>query len=264
MKEKKEYFYDLHCHTLVSIDSPTKLKEIIKVAKKRGLDGIAVTDHNKAYKGPLLINEIQIIPGSEVTLKNKGHLLCYFIEKDIPKNLELKDAVSEIKKQKGYAVLAHPFRKKHGHLKNASEKEKKEALILIDGLEVVNASDSSKINNLTKKLKEKHFKTPLFATAGSDSHMAGQVGFGVVKTKEKLDQKNFARILEKAEPIVIPESDKFRGTAPFWKGILFIVERILELRWMEKIKPLFYILILRNFLRLKNKSLSRVKFNFKK
>ena len=38
--------FDLHIHTKYSIDSTSKPEKIVKIAKKRGMDGVAVSDHN--------------------------------------------------------------------------------------------------------------------------------------------------------------------------------------------------------------------------
>jgi len=46
---------DLHIHSQYSTDGLSKPESIVKRAKKKGLDGIAITDHNntQAWK-PLL------------------------------------------------------------------------------------------------------------------------------------------------------------------------------------------------------------------
>ena len=49
--------YDLHIHSKYSACSNLKLKIILKFAKKRKLDGIAVTDHN-TMKGALQLKKL--------------------------------------------------------------------------------------------------------------------------------------------------------------------------------------------------------------
>jgi len=261
MNKKEEYFYDLHCHSLSSADSPTRIEDAVRMAQKRGLNGIAITDHNKTYRGPTLIGGIEIIPGSEIILKGGGHLLGYFIKEDLPSGLKLEEAVSMIKKQGGYAVLAHPFREDHGYFRNLSEKEK--GLSLVDGLEAANASDSNEVNNLACRLAEDHPNIPLFLTSASDAHMAGQIGFGAVKVNEKLSRENFARVLRKAELIVVPESRAFGKQVHFLRRIFSAIEKPLNHRWLGGIKKVFYSLFLRNALRFKNRELSRIEFNLK-
>jgi len=62
---------DLHIHSKYSKDSLLKPETILKVAKKRGLGGIAVTDHN-TIKGGLFTQKINddknfvVIVGSDI------------------------------------------------------------------------------------------------------------------------------------------------------------------------------------------------------
>lgn len=263
MKQEKFYFYDLHCHTKDSIDSPTKIKNIIKIAKKRGLDGVAITDHNKTYQKTSAVNNFSLIPGNEITLANGGHLLAYFIKENIPLNLDLKQAVNLIKQQGGYAVLAHPLRKEHGYLKNKSNQEIRETLQIIDGIEAGNSSDSGEIRKKTVKLKQTYSDLDFILTAGSDAHIAGQVGFAVVKTKEKLNKDNFIKVLSQSEIIVRPESKSFRKQITFLKNLLYKFTWFLKFPRTRKIKLFFHILIVKNYFRIRNKSYSRIKFNYK-
>ena len=43
--------YDLHIHTNYSSCSRINPKKLLKIAKKRGLDGIAITNHNTIQGG---------------------------------------------------------------------------------------------------------------------------------------------------------------------------------------------------------------------
>ncbi len=77
-------FYDLHIHSALSPcgDEDMTPNNIVNMAYLKGLDVIAVTDHNsadnirsttKAAKG-----KITVIPGIEVTTSEEVHVLCYF------------------------------------------------------------------------------------------------------------------------------------------------------------------------------------------
>jgi len=79
------YKLDLHVHTPASrcyLDKKQTAGEIVQAALAKGLDGIAVTDHNtaewidimqKAAEGTGLV----IFPGVEISL-GEGHLLAIF------------------------------------------------------------------------------------------------------------------------------------------------------------------------------------------
>lgn len=79
-------FADLHIHTCLSPcgDDDMTPNDVLAMAKLKGLDVIAVTDHNSCLnlraieeiaKGE---QELLIIPGLEVTTAEDIHVLCYF------------------------------------------------------------------------------------------------------------------------------------------------------------------------------------------
>lgn len=76
---------DLHIHTCLSPcgDLDMSPKNILRAAKEKGLDMIAITDHNttRNVKTCMEIGEkmgIFVIPGCEVNTREEVHCLCYF------------------------------------------------------------------------------------------------------------------------------------------------------------------------------------------
>ena len=70
---------DLHIHSKYSPDGRMEIEDIIKTAKARGLDGVAVTDHNSVKGGLSALefckgSDFLVIPGIEVST-TKGHVL---------------------------------------------------------------------------------------------------------------------------------------------------------------------------------------------
>lgn len=68
---------DLHTHTTCS-DGHTPPRELIRLAKRTGLDVIAVTDHDSVEALPECIDEgkaqgVRVIPGIEVSSRFEGH-----------------------------------------------------------------------------------------------------------------------------------------------------------------------------------------------
>jgi len=245
------YYYDLHCHTSHSSDSPSKIEEIIKIAKKRGVDGIAITDHNRTYKGPLEIDGIRIIPGNEITVKGSRHLLAYFIDKNIKPRMDAKKTILEVQKQGGFSVLAHPFRGFSGWESKRPKKKRaiEEAMSVVDGIEVSNASDSGDARELALEMAKKFKK---FQTAGSDAHIPGQIGFSVVEVKEHLTKENFKEMLKDAKIILRPESEDFRRSIRYWKKIAVSPAKYIGVYKIQPIKALFLRFIVRNYLRIEN------------
>ncbi|MTI66711.1 MAG: PHP domain-containing protein [Firmicutes bacterium] len=77
--------FDMHIHSALSPcgDNEMTPNNIVNMAFLKGLDIIAVTDHNKALNVEPVIElarekDILVIPGIEVTTKEEVHVLCYF------------------------------------------------------------------------------------------------------------------------------------------------------------------------------------------
>lgn len=77
-------YYDLHIHSALSPcgDNDMTPNNILNMAKLKGLDVIAVSDHNSAKNVRAVVNasdgEILVIPAIEVTTAEEVHALCLF------------------------------------------------------------------------------------------------------------------------------------------------------------------------------------------
>ena len=104
---------DLHNHTRHSPDSRVPPAELVAIAVRAGLGGIAITDHN-AVGGireaeAAAPNGFLIVPGTEVSTRS-GHVLAYGIREVVPRDLSVRDTVDRIIAAGGIAVAAHPYR----------------------------------------------------------------------------------------------------------------------------------------------------------
>ncbi len=162
--------FDLHIHSKYSYDSYLSPAKIIKIAKKKGLNGVAVTDHN-TIKGGVETSKINnkddfiVIVGSEINTEH-GDVMGLFLNEEIRSRIFMQ-VVEEIKDQGGLIVLAHPFRKGNNF---ASDLFKH-----IELIEAFNARSPRSLNvgalELTKKFKKS-------VTAGSDAHFGFEIGGG--------------------------------------------------------------------------------------
>ena len=104
---------DLHNHTRWSFDCSMDPAKVVRVAKARGLDAIAITDHNEiggAREAELAANgDILVIVGEEIDT-TAGDLLGLFLKEKIEIDDPL-EAVAAIHDQGGIAILPHPFSK---------------------------------------------------------------------------------------------------------------------------------------------------------
>ena len=166
--------YDLHIHTIYSSCSRIKPAKLLEIAKKRGLNGIAITNHN-TIKGGAEVKKLnkdknfEVIIGAEIKT-DKGEILGLYLKKEI-KSRKAGEVIDEIHEQGGIAVAAHPFT--WGVLRKQCNFDKKE-LKKIDGFETFNARNTFKWENeLAVQFAQKH---KLAQTAGSDAHFYYEIG----------------------------------------------------------------------------------------
>jgi len=161
---------DMHVHSIYSPDGRVSVEDVLRIARKKGLGGIAITDHNE-MKGALKAKKLGIIPvivGEEVSTL-RGHVLAYEIDCLIPRGLSVEETIEKIHDCGGYAVAAHPYRFWSGIGENEVIKNSKK----FDAVEIFNGrckiSSNRKANELALKLNEGF-------TAGSDAHFDYEIG----------------------------------------------------------------------------------------
>lgn len=170
---------DLHLHTIYSGDSLIKPDDLIKQAKKRGLDGFAITDHDdlsayKILKKKALKKDLIVIPGMEIET-HIGEVIGLFLREEIDvMDNHFFTIIKKIKDQQGIVLIPHPFDfLRDNHLKmnllTDSIIEK-----YIDGIEIVNSRIIFPFCvNKAKKFNERY---GLFETGGSDAHTIKEIG----------------------------------------------------------------------------------------
>ena len=162
---------DMHVHTWYS-DSSGSVSEVLEEAQRKGLDGLAITDH-KTIRGAMEAlrrqDKLIIIPGQEVKTK-QCEILALGIRKRIEDNLPILVALKKIHAQRGLAIVPHPTIPFFGGLK-----EKDLRGLPIDGIEVFSSITPLPGYFLKKNLRLAR-KLGLPMVAGSDSHSAETVG----------------------------------------------------------------------------------------
>lgn len=164
---KDKIIMDFHIHSIYSFDSLVTPSKIIQTAKKKGLNGVAITDHNtiKGAMEAMAINQdpkFVVIVGSEIAT-DAGDIIGLFLEEEITIR-DAEQVLDAIHKQGGVAVLPHPFK---GH------KFSDDILRKIDLIECFNSRTSEKSNEKAIKLA-KIYNKPVIA--GSDAHFAREIG----------------------------------------------------------------------------------------
>lgn len=184
--------YEIHLHTKYSPCSSLKPSEILKIAKAKGMTGVAVTDHN-TIKGALEVKRLnkdkdfEVIIGEEVST-DIGHVLVYYVRKEIKKG-KAEQVLKEAKEQGAIVVLAHPYNNFSEKISKVIPLNRRNArlddrlLARFDAIEIFNSRCfSSKDNIQAAKLAKKHAKP---GTGGSDAHFKNEIGNTVVEFDDK-------------------------------------------------------------------------------
>ena len=178
--EKTRVKADLHVHTVYSPDSLITLETLVFYAKRRGLNAVAVTDHNRVEGALKFAGETDflIIPGTEVN-SSDGHIVALNVREVIPRDLSAEETVERIHEAGGIAVACHPFAMFKGSLgKHASGK--------FDAIETINAS-ASPFKRSVRKAEEvaERFKLP--RVAGTAAHYAPAIGYAYTVVDAELN-----------------------------------------------------------------------------
>ncbi len=222
---------DLHCHSYYSRDGISSPKKLIKIALKKGLDGIALTDHDTtagwkaAIEAAKRLNAVLIL-GQEIKIKKEGktvgEILGYFLKREInPKGKTAEEIIDEIKKQGGIAIIAHPY-----HWRKPF-KELEKYKYLADGIEVFNARSQTRKGN--QKSLDFAQKNNLPITAGSDAHSCFEVGNAYIDIETEV--KN----LEELKKAILRGKVKVRGKqSPIFVQIFAGFGKLTHLFWQPK------------------------------
>ena len=168
---------ELHTHTCYSRDSLTSLDRFLAGCRRKGLDRVAVTDHN-TIAGALKLNAMApelIIVGEEIKT-DSGEIIAYFLSEEVPAGLPVGKAIARVRAQGGVVGVSHP-----------ADRLRREAMGLarlapivdrVDALEVFNARCLYAADNAAaREFAARHGKAGF---AGSDAHTLTELGRATV------------------------------------------------------------------------------------
>ncbi len=154
--------------------------KIINYAKKQGLSGIAVADHN-SIRGGLATYRVNndknfhVIIGSEIKTE-WGDVIGLFLNEEI-NSCVFVEVIEQIKEQGGLTILAHPYRK---------FKFPERIIKKVDLIEIFNARSKTSWNNQSFELAKNREK---LGTSGSDAHVYNEIGRGICISNDKLSDR---------------------------------------------------------------------------
>jgi predicted metal-dependent phosphoesterase TrpH len=164
---------EFHSHTNASGDSLTSPMDLIRAARKKGLDRLVITDHN-SIAGAVAAQALDpqlVIVGEEI-MTTRGEILASFVKEEIPAGLSPKDTIHGLKEQGAFISISHPF----DELRKGAwqEADLLEILPDVDAIEVYNSRCMfPRFNKRAQAFAEKH---NIPGTVGSDAHAAFEVG----------------------------------------------------------------------------------------
>ncbi len=165
---------DLHVHTKYSRDASIEPDELFRVAKAKGLDGIAVTDHDttKGWERFPDGDSFAVIRGIERTT-DRGSVIGLFLNEGIEAR-GFWEAIDEIRGQGGVVVLPHPCDRFRGDSPKVDSLDRRLLEATVDAVEVFNARCLlGRFNKDADRLAEDLGKHKV---GGSDAHTVGEVG----------------------------------------------------------------------------------------
>jgi predicted metal-dependent phosphoesterase TrpH len=168
--------FELHCHSHHShgrrlywevFHSP---REMVRCAARRGMAGIALTDHgvNAGWKEAAEEAQRQgilFIPGIELYTRS-GHLIGLGLNEFIPSGLGLEESLERIREQGGLSVAPHPFDMRADGVGRAAAKA--------DAIEAFNPFNIDRVSNALARRAALKAGRPM--VAGSDAHTLGMIG----------------------------------------------------------------------------------------
>ena len=182
---------DLHLHdNKYSTDSHISIEEIVREAKRKGLDGIALTNH----ENPDVVKEIDelvekydfvIFPGVEYLTKD-GDIVAFGIDKLPEEQMSAQEFIEYVDKFGGTCTAAHPYR-----TNNRGLEDKLYTVKGLTAIEGYNGSTSDYHNGLAVKAGK---ELGIQVIGSSDAHVAEKVG--VYATLLPYKVKNVKELIE--------------------------------------------------------------------
>lgn len=194
--------FDMHCHTKEgSLDGKVPIEEFILQLKKKGYDGMLVSDHNsyngyRAWKRNLKdrkYRDFVVLKGIEYDTIDAGHILVIMPENVKLRILELRGLpvqflIDIVHRHGGILGPAHPCGEKYLSITNTRKHRNQLAVMdKFDFLEGFNACESPESNARAMELAARYGK-PVFG--GSDAHKTECIGLGATELAEPVTRES--------------------------------------------------------------------------
>lgn len=218
---------DFHCHTVFSGDSLLEPEKMISKAKKIGLNKVAITDHN-TIKGAIVSAEFapeMVIIGEEIRVRKNGkfigEILGYFLEEEVPGDLEIEEALNLLRNQNAFISVPHPFDAVRSKWTNSSLAQ---YIKFLDAIEVFNSRTlTAKPNKDALRFAREH---GIIGLNGSDAHSWFELGQSYVVIPEFSTADGLRKVIKNAQLVNRKSS-----------GLIRFSSKIATLRWRYGYRP---------------------------
>jgi predicted metal-dependent phosphoesterase TrpH len=212
---------DLHTHSHYSYDSFQSLEAIIRAVQTRGLDGIALTDHD-ALAGALELRErasFLVIPGEEIRT-SAGEVTGLFLHERIPPGLSPQETIRRIRAQGGLVYVPHPLAR--GVPSRIRRAALEEILPQVDIIEGFNARVPLGADDVAAQ--QLAASCGLAMGAGSDAHFPFEFGRGWVEMEGFATAEEFLASLRRGRIVGV------KKTPYYVAGATYLTKRV-KLLW---------------------------------
>jgi predicted metal-dependent phosphoesterase TrpH len=169
--EERSMIIDLHTHEyLFSPCGRMSLEEAVAHARRIGLDGLCITDHNSLdirHAACLRTLDFPVFVGVEMTTR-EGDMVAFGLDSLPRRQPTAQEFADFVAGQGGFSFAAHPFRSWGGGMRRHMR-----SIRNMHGVEVFNGANPGSDN--TKALRACG-ELGLIPVAGSDAHAAGDIG----------------------------------------------------------------------------------------
>lgn len=236
---------ELHAHSHYSkgekirVEGLNSPEELVRHAKKLGLDVLAITDHNE-FKGAQEAERIgrklgiTVIKGEEIKTDDDRHIIGLGLNERIEPDHSIEETIDLIRKQGALVIAPHPF-----DLHNKGIREK---VLKCDTIEVFNSINLDRFSNRKAKAFAQEHKIP--SIAGSDAHCIEMLGYGLTEIDAENDVESILKAIKKGRTIprgdyvpisVIQYWSLERFKASYWQVMEYIYENYsYPKRWLAE------------------------------
>ena len=189
---------DPHVHTEYSSDSKVPIGQVIDISRRKGLNGVAITDHN-SIEGALKLkdkvsDDFVIIVGEEIKT-SEGEITGLFLKNQVPPGFSPEETIEKIKSQGGLVCVTHPFcRLRRSRLKFETLRR---IMKMVDIIEIFNSRNIFQADNIKAYVFAK--ENNKLMVAGSDAHIPYEYGKSYIRISPFENADEFKRSLCSAE-----------------------------------------------------------------